>query len=365
MVVLTPDVSLGAAAPVGNAMGGTVGNVIFAGLDFRQAAFITLDGITFTDDADVPWGTNTGDVHDITIQNSIFHAHLAINDTTMENANIVINYNSFPGDTADCINGPEGRIQIGASSHGNAPDGILIENNNIGGVSTVQCDGLQSGAYGAKIVGNWFHDYHFSGGAHTDGIQLYGAEANVITGNFFYNVPDGVVAYDGMANEDIENNIMVNDSAKDDGASPNQFDLLANSAASIAKHNTVVGGLNAFNGTEGNLLIGSKGDPCTALTINDNVATSISNGDGGGSCTYTADYNLLQQGGGTGTHDIQGAPVYQGGDCGNLTADPPGACSDKWSNFLLTPTSPGHLAADDGMDMGAYGLGPKTPGGPF
>jgi hypothetical protein len=312
----------------------------------------------------MPWGTTTGNVHDVTIQNSIFRSHLQINDTAMNNANVVINYNLFPGDSADCLNGPEGRIQLSNSGHAATPDGVVIENNNIGGVGSVQCDGIQSGGYGVKILGNWFHDFHYAGAAHTDGIQLYGAQANVIKGNFFYNVPDAIVAYDGMENDDIENNIAVNDSAKENGASPNQVDFLANQGTSTIRHNTVVGGLNSYGGTEGNILIGTKGPACTGLVLNDNVATSISNGDGSGNCTYSADYNLLQQGGGTGAHNIGSAPIYAGGDCGNLTVDPPGKCAGKWANFLLAPTSPGHHAASDGTEMGAHGTGPVTPGGP-
>lgn len=178
-------------------------------------------------------------------------------------------------------------------------------------------------------------------------------------------MPDGVVAYDGMKNEDIENNIFVNDSAKDDGASPNQFDLLANTGTSTIRHNTVVGGRNAFDGDEGVIIVGSKGPACSGLSITDNVATSISNGSGGGNCVYTADYNLLQKGGGgAGANNIAAAPTYAGGDCGNLTVDPPGKCSAKWSNFLLGQSSKGHAAASDGTDMGAYGPGPVTPGGP-
>ena len=362
MVVLTPDLSAGATAPVGNATGGVDGNVIFTVAQFTDASFITMDGITFKDDVSMGGAGTT--VHDVTIQTSIFHAHLDINDTAMQNANVVIDYNQFPGDTADCLGGAEGRIHLTNSAHAAVPDGVVIKNNNIGGVKTVQCDGIQSGGYGPQILGNWFHDFHYSGQAHTDGIQLYGSQSTVIKGNFFYNVPDGVVAYDGMKNEDIENNVFVNDSANDNGASPNQFDLLANSGTSTVKHNTVVGGLDTFGGTEGNILTGSKGAACTGLVINDNVATSISNDDGGGHCTFTGDYNLLPQGGGAGTHNLSGSPVYVGGDCGNLTVDPPGKCAGKWANFMLAPTSPGHLAASDGTDIGAYGTGPVTPGGP-
>jgi hypothetical protein len=39
-------------------------------------------------------------------------------------------------------------------------------------------------------------------------------------------------------------------------------------------------------------------------------------------------------------------------------------CSDSWANYLLTASSAGNNAADDGTDVGASGPGPVTPGGP-
>ncbi len=71
--------------------------------------------------------------HDITFHDSLFHQHLLIDDTSMNNANIVVNYNMFPADTADCVGGPEGRIWPHDTSHSSTPDGVLIESNNIGG----------------------------------------------------------------------------------------------------------------------------------------------------------------------------------------------------------------------------------------
>jgi hypothetical protein len=375
MVTITPDTAAGGTAPTPptpssgglNANGtGANGNVIFSGVNFRPASFITMNGITFTDDVWLGMGT-TADDHDITFQNSLFHAHLGI-AVTRANANIIVNYNMFPGDVADCVNSYEGRIQVDDDT---SSDGVLIENNNIGGVPSVQCDGIQSGAKGLQIIGNWFHDYHYQGSAHTDGIQEYGAASNTIRDNFFYDVPDGVVAYDGMSNDDIENNIFVNDcKASCNGASPNQFDLLANIGTTIVKHNTVVGFKDAYGNSGGQIILGTKvppHDPCSGLTVNDNVATGISNGSGGGNCSYAADYNLLQEGGGTGANNIAGAPIYNGGDCGNLNTDSPGACGDVWSNFLLKSNSPGHLASDEKVqtDLGAYGTGPSTPGGPY
>lgn len=374
MITITPDTSAGGTAPTPpaptatgvNGMG-TNGNVIFNGMDFTSAAFIKMNGITFTDDVAIPWGTTTSNIHDVTIQNSIFHAHLEINDTVMNNSNVIIDYNMFPGDTADCINGPEGRIQFTNSGHAATPDGVVIENNNIGGVPSVQCDGIQFGGYGVQVLNNWFHDYHYQNSAHTDGIQGYGSSHEVVKGNFFYNVPDSYVAYDGMDNVDIENNVSVNDGTNNNGASPNQIDLLANTGSTTVKHNTAVGGKDSYGNTggEGNITLGSKGASCSGITITDNVATSIGNGSGGGNCTYSASFNLLQQGGGNGSGNIAAAPSYVGGDCGNLSADPPGACGGVWGNFILKSTSPGHNAANDGSDMGASGPGPATPGGPF
>lgn len=112
------------------------------------------------------------------------------------------------------------------------------------------------------------------------------------------------------------------------------------------------------------LEVGSKSSAGSGTVLSDNVATGFDNCENGNCRPYTESHNLFINGGSGGTGDVTGTPVYQGGACGRLTSSQPPFCSDSWSNYLLASDSPGHDAADDGTDMGAYGPGPVTPGGP-
>jgi len=357
MVVVTPDVSAGGTAPTGNSSGDANGNVTFSGADFSPAANITMDGITFTGDVSV-----AGASHDLLFHDSLFHQHLVITDTSMNNADVVANYDMFPADTADCVNGPEGRIWINESNHRSTPDGVTIENSNIGGAQS-QCDGIQTGGYGPQILDNWFHDYHYENNAHTDGIQDYGGQYEVVKGNFLYNVPDCYVSYDGTNHADIEDNVCVNDGTQNNGASPNVL-VINDDSSSIVKHNTLVAFEDSYGNAGGIMSIGSKSSSGSGTTLTDNIATGFDNCENGNCRPYTESHNLFVQGGPGGTGDVHGTPAYQGGACGSLTSSTGPFCSEAWSNYLLTASSPGHNAADDGTDMGAYGSGPVTPGGP-
>lgn len=355
MVVITPDPSAGGTAPTGNATGNVDGNVKFTGFNFAPAANITMDGITFTGDTAI-----SGSSHDLLLHDSLFHQHLVITDTSMNNANVTADYSMFPGNTADCINGPEGRIWLNETSHGTTPDGVTIENSNIGGTAS-QCDGIQTGGYGPRYLGNWIHDFHYANSAHTDGIQDYGGRFEVVKGNLMYNVADCYVSYDGTNHADVENNVCVNDGTQSNGASPNDLDILADSGSTI-KHNTIAAFKDAYNNPGGCITLGSKGAASSGTVITDNMSTCLVTNSGGHSATYSENHNLWVSSGPSGSGDLHGAPTYQGGACGSLSSSQPPFCSDSWSNYLLTSGSAGHAAADDGTDMGAYGPGPVTPG---
>jgi hypothetical protein len=105
----------------------------------------------------------------------------------------------------------------------------------------------------------------------------------------------------------------------------------------------------------------------SGYVITDNVAWGIV-WSSGPTPSFTDDYNLLDGGGGgAGAHDVTVSnPIWRGGaNCAiNGTTVPPGPCGPVWNNFLLAPGSTGTNAANDGTDMGAFGAGPSTPGGP-
>jgi hypothetical protein len=357
MVVITPDVSAGATAPTGNGNGDLNGNVTFSEADFSPAANITMDGVTFSGDVSV-----SGASHDLLFHDSLFHQHLVITDTSMNNANVTADYDMFPADKADCVGGPEGRIWINEDNHSSTPDGVTIENSNIGGTSA-QCDGIQTGGYGPQILNNWIHDYHYQNNAHTDGVQDYGGSHEVVKGNVRYNVPDCYVSYDGTDHADIEDNVCVNDSSQNDGASPNVL-VINDDSGSIVKHNTLAGFKDSYGNAGGILTIGSKSSSGSGTVLTDNVATGFNNCENGNCRPYTESHNLFIQGGPGGAGDVKATPVYQGGSCGSLSSSTGPFCSDEWSNYLLAAGSSGHDAADDSSDMGAYGSGPVTPGGP-
>lgn len=356
-VTLEPDTSAGAKAPTGNATGDVDGNVVFSGGSMSSASNLTIDGITFTDDVTV-----SGTSHDVLLEDSLLHAHLVIDDTSMKAAAITANYDMFPGDRADCVDGPEGRISIGGSSDAASPDGVTIENSNIGG-ATSQCDGIQTGGDGPRILGNWIHDYHYAGDAHTDGVQDYGGRDELVEGNFFYDVPDCYVSYDGTVHAVVQDNICVNDGSQDNGASPNVL-VVNDDNGSIVSHNTLAGFEDSYGSAGGVLSIGSKSAAGSGTELTDNIATSFNNCENGNCRPYTESHNLFVLGPTSGVGDLRGTPIYRGGACGVLTSSQGPFCPDKWADYLLTAASPGHDAAGDGTDVGAYGTGPVTPGGP-
>ena len=171
------------------------------------------------------------------------------------------------------------------------------------------------------------------------------------------------VSYDGTNHADIEDNVCVNDGSQNNGASPNVL-VINDDSSSIVKHNTLVAFKDSYGNAGGIMSIGSKSSSGSGTTLTDNIATGFDNCENGNCRPYAESHNLFVQGGPGGTGDVHGTPAYQGGACGSLTSSTGPFCSEAWSNYLLTASSPGHNAADDGTDMGAYGSGPVTPGGP-
>ena len=332
-VTILPDTSAGA----------TESNVTLHP-HFDGVSHLTISGVTIAD------GTITGSSHDITLTHSNFTSQLFLDDTSMNNANIVLSYDTFPATAADCLHGYEGRIEISDSGHGPTPDGIIIEHSRIGPGG--DCDGVQSGGYGVKILDNIFDDFHYVGDVHVDGVQLYGARYNVIDGNFFHNVPDAIEAPDpSNDHQDIENNLMVLDAS---GRA--EVLQLYSDTGSIIRHNTLPDGRCSYDQPCGIISLGSKaGAPgSSGTTIVDNIASQISVDAAGGPVSYSENYNLFTEGHGQGAHDLHGRPTYVGGPCATRQTLPPGPC-DTRVEFLLTPRSRGARAADDGRNMGITG----------
>ena len=90
------------------------------------------------------------------------------------------------------------------------------------------------------------------------------------------NVPDCYVSYDGTDHADIEDNICVNDSSQNNGASPNVL-VINEDNGSIVKHNTLAAFKDSYGNAGGILTIGSKSSSGSGTVLTDNVATGFNN----------------------------------------------------------------------------------------
>ncbi|WP_196807364.1 NosD domain-containing protein, partial [Candidatus Solirubrobacter pratensis] len=178
------------------------GAVASMALSFNPASNITIDGLKIT-------GSEMSDARtkNITVRNSSFdNAQAVFRTGYLQNANIVFDHNTHIGWNA-CSSCGEGRVWFPERTA--QPAGITIQNSLFSGGNS---DGIQNGGNGVQILNNTFMDMHQTDGAsggHVDGIQLYGSKNTVIRGNFFYNVPDSVAAWDGSDHEMIEDNVVV------------------------------------------------------------------------------------------------------------------------------------------------------------
>jgi hypothetical protein len=277
--------------------------------------------------------------------NDMPNSGVTIVGNTNANANINVHDNTFIG----YVSSPE-QSRIVINSNTGCPNGIVIQNNVIGGG---EADGIDLGGAncGTIIRGNEIYgiDENNCNGIHCDPIQDNGGSKQTqIINNYLHDDTTGIMAYDGTGGGwVITGNIVAN------GVGSTQGSIQVGGTANMTiEHNTIWNTKDACgNGCINN---GSKaGMQDTNLTVRNNIVADgvVSNG-AGGSATYTVnDYNLCQSGC-AGTHSLTGSPTFVGG------ANP-----TTWAGFALTSTSKGHLAASDGTDMGAsyFGSGTITP----
>jgi hypothetical protein len=266
------------------------------------------------------------------------------NCAEMNNNNIVYDNDDF--DLSACPTGScllyEGRLSFTSGTvssnagvtvknskfHGNCADGIMI-NGDAG-------QGITVGP------GNEFYNLlQGSCGPHVDSIQQDG-KGGTITGNYFHDNETGIAEYDGGGGQHVySNNVFRNISRTDETI------LLTGESGSTVEHNTVYGSNAITFGLD------HSGTPATNMTFRNNVSMGGLLIQGSGDTFTFNDYNLCGTGaGGTcpGAHSINGqTPQF-------VSASP--ASHD---DYLLKFTSPGHLAASDGTDMGIYALGGITP----
>ncbi len=297
-------------------------------LDFDPARNIVIDGITLT-------GAVLADrrTREITVRNSDVPGQVTFRTGELADAAITFARNVHR-DWDKCSGCAEGRVWLPEST--SRPSGITIRDSEFrGGVS----DGIQNGSNGTRIIGNTFHDLEPGGSdVHTDAIQLYGSRNTVIRGNFFYSVPDAIMAPDGARGELIEDNVIRGD--------PNGYPYavtLWSDEGSRIRHNTFADGDCAFNQRCGIVSIGSKSGapPGRGTVIADNILSMVA--VGGGSATVARrSHNLLAHQRPRGPGEIRGRPTYVGG-----------SSPTTYDGFRLARGSRGRGNAGDGLNRGA------------
>jgi hypothetical protein len=311
------------------------------------AAFLTFDGITFSG------GDLSGPAHDLTFRNSRFSDKLNVyagannnacsNCPAMNNNNIVFDNDLFDMSANQSgAGGFEGRFNILGNT---LPAGVTVRNSKF---TTGCADGIQSvggGGNGYTIgPGNEFFNLkQGSCGPHVDSIQFVGSSSPgpVITGNYFHDDSDGIVAFDNANSATITSNVIAN---------VDQFAILLAGfdSVSVVSNNTVPNG-DIFCGYT------HQGNACQAQ-IRNNITGDFNQGGttiAGSTGTNPSffDYNLC-----TSSCAIPGAlptPISAGAHSLSGTATFVGGASPTtYAGYLLTSGSIGHNAGSDGKDMG-------------
>jgi len=303
------------------------GATVSMALDFDPASNITIDGVTLTS-ADL----SDSATKNITVRNSDIPGQTTLRTGELQNANILFDHNVHR-DYDKCSSCGEGRIWLPEST--SQPSGITIQDSEFkGGLS----DGILNGSNATQIINNVFHDLEHgtSDGVHTDAIQLYGSKNTLIRANYFYNVPDAIMAPDGADHEIIEDNVI----AADPGGYPFAI-MLWSDNASIIRHNTLADGACAFSVRCGIISIGSKTnqDAGHGTIIKDNILGELSLGSASATIATSA-YNLYRSAANTST-DQHGLPTYANG--------PQPA---TYTGYTLATGSIGTNNASDGLNRG-------------
>jgi parallel beta-helix repeat protein len=316
-------------------------------LQFRQttpvAAWLIFDGLT------IAGGDISGPANNLTFRNSTFIDKVNLWQSArnngcsscpaMNNNNIVFDNDMFNmAANPSGANGYEGRVNL-LGGNDSTNGGITIKNSKF----TSGCaDGVQvlSGGRGVTVGPNneFYNIVQGSCGPHVDSIQFVGSDTPgpVITGNYFHDNTDGIVAYDDANNATITNNVVAN-------VDHDAIWLSGFGNQTLAEHNTILNGQMSCGYTH-------QSNICTAI-IRNNIVASFSAAGGtlgpGGSQPSFFDYNLCYGGACTmgsnpaGAHSLRGTPAYVGG-----------ATPVSYSGFALASGSLGTSAGSDGKDIG-------------
>ena len=332
MVTIQPDASAG----------GTQANVIFSSANLATAQNITMQNMTIGGGS--VGNGNTPALHIHFVGNK-FTGSICINTPGDVNQDTLVDGNSFINVGQSCT---EGRIGVtGNNKSHRVPNGVVISNNLISGSGPSDGVQINGNAYGTVIgPGNEFVGIKESGcgSVHCDPIQFYGAVNTTITGNYFHGNSTGIMSPDCNGSPMIlTNNVFVTD-----GEYPDQV-VQAGANGDTISHNTFAGGARIRYGNPNGCGLSSN------VTVTNNVVTGgfwFSEGQSSGS--FNMDYQLIP-GGGTGSHTINGSPIYVGGSTPAIRA-----------GYQLAAGSPGGGSASDHTDIGVTitGTQPQAPAPP-
>lgn len=269
-----------------------------------------------------------------------FTSGLCIQTPTSANIDILVEGSTFfnIGEGAGGC-GNEGRLEVNGENKGvSGTNGVVISHSSFGRNGCTDGVNITGGGSGTVIGPDDVFENMKEGSckAHVDPIQFYGAKGTTVTGDYFHGNSDGIMSPDGNGSPmTVTNNVF-----DTDGEYPWQI-VIGGGEHDVISHDTF--------GHGAMIRIGHVNVGATAAneTITDNVLTGgLDLTEGQSSSGWTMEYNLVE-GQAFGTHGINGKPTYVGG----------GSEPSTWTGWALTSSSPGHLAAGDGTNMGAAQFG--------
>jgi hypothetical protein len=277
----------------------------------------------------------SGTTHNFTVSNAVFKNFVDLENLT--NAAILFDHDDFTWG-GDCSHGgTNGLFTMHYAS--SQFSGITLQYSKLG---NTDCDGVHTGI-GLNILNNEFVNFcEGSSPNHTDNIQFEGAVGGRVAGNYVHEPmsgceSQGITSYDGGTRGVlVEDNVV--DIPRADG-----IEWYAD-VNSIIRHNTV-----AFrsHGCPYNLDCGGIAVDCKQSEYN------CPNGAGYGTQVYD-NIAYINVGDGATTarndHNHNGTDVtFVGG------ATPPSGGFASFAQYLLSATSAGRGAADDGTNLGIWG----------
>lgn len=311
--------------------------VIFTSFSTGTSNRLTFDSIRVAADGSIGSAPGSTGSTNLTLSNSsVTGAGSLCIQQSNNNANVLVDNVDF-GDTDQACG--EGRLDI-KSTCSNC--GITVRNSTFG--PSGAADGIQVhwGLSGGVTIGpgNTFTGIveDDCGVVHCDSIQIFGATNVTVTGNYFVNDSTVIANFDCATDEGAAGLTFTNNVAYQETGSAAAAVSIAGGTGDVITHNTLGPGTD--------ISIDTWNDGCsnTGLTVRNNV---FHGGCDSNATSSTITHNLVNGGGAcVGTSGVSGNPTYTGG-----------TTPSSWAGFALTGLSSGHLAASDGLDMGATSFG--------